>query len=147
MANEFQQREPNGAGRVHFQHRGSVVECRRRRRGTGYRGQQRWAAVQRDAVLLLAQPERLVLTWQPCRWSFTSPMACMNAYIVVGPTNVQPRRRRSFESAVDSGVTGIAFSRSHVIFFGRDLAGGSKRHTYSDSEPHSSIRPAHRFAL
>src|SRR6266540_718549 len=26
------------------------------------------------------------------RWSLTRPMACMSAYIVVGPTNVQPRR-------------------------------------------------------
>ena len=53
----------------------------------------------------------------------------MNAYMVVGPTNVQPRVRRSFESAVDSGVTGIALTASQVIFFGRDFASGSKRQT------------------
>src|SRR5215204_4345572 len=129
LANEFQQRQANGAGRVHFQHRGSVVECRRRRsrQRHRYRGQQRLAAVPRAAVLLLAQPERLVLMWQPCRWSFTSPMACMNAYIVVGPTNVQPRRRRSFESAVDSGLVAIVFRTAQVSFFGRDFAAGSNR--------------------
>ena len=53
----------------------------------------------------------------------------MNAYIVVGPTNVQPRLRRSFDSAVDSGVAGIAFTASQVSFFGRERASGSNRQT------------------
>ncbi len=36
-------------------------------------------------------------------WSLTSPMACINAYAVVGPTNFQPRFFSSFERAIDSG--------------------------------------------
>ena len=39
---------------------------------------------------------------QPTTWSSTSPAACMNAYIVVGPTKRKPRRFRSLLSAVDS---------------------------------------------
>jgi hypothetical protein len=38
------------------------------------------------------------------RWSLTTPHACIAAWTVVGPTNRNPSRRRSFESAVDSGV-------------------------------------------
>jgi hypothetical protein len=53
----------------------------------------------------------------------------MNAYIVVGPTNVQPRRRRSFDSAIDSALVAIVFSTSHVSFLGRERGGGSKRQT------------------
>src|SRR3954471_11131907 len=84
---------------------------------------------------------------QPWRWSFTRPIACMNAYIVVGPTNVQPRFRRSFDSATDSGVVAMVFSTPHVSFRGRDFACGSNRHTYSDNDPHSSARSRQRFAL
>jgi hypothetical protein len=39
---------------------------------------------------------------QPSMWSLTSPIACMNAYTVVGPTKRQPRRLRSFDSATDA---------------------------------------------
>ena len=47
----------------------------------------------------------------PRWWSFTSPIDCMNAYIVVGPTNDQPRRLRSRDIAVDSAdVTNDATS-------------------------------------
>ena len=53
----------------------------------------------------------------------------MNAYIVVGPTNVQPRRRSSFDRAIDSGLVAIVFRTSQVSFFGRDFAAGSKRQT------------------
>src|SRR5262245_20513965 len=84
---------------------------------------------------------------QPCRWSFTRPIACMNAYIVVGPTNVQPRFRKSFESAIDSGVVAIVFSRSQVSRRGRDRPSGSYRHTYSESDANSSARSRQRFAL
>jgi len=41
---------------------------------------------------------------QPSTWSFTMPTDCMNAYIVVAPTNVQPRRFNSFDSRSDEGV-------------------------------------------
>ena len=53
----------------------------------------------------------------------------MKAYIVVGPTNVQPRRRNSFDSAVDSGLLLMVLSTSDVSFFWRDLRSGAKRHT------------------
>src|SRR5215218_79675 len=42
--------------------------------------------------------------WQPSKWSFTRPIACMKAYTVLGPTNIQPRRRRSRLIALDSGL-------------------------------------------
>jgi len=51
----------------------------------------------------------------------------MKAYAVVGPTNVNPRRLRSFESATDSAELGIAASASRVIRRGRLAAAGSKR--------------------
>src|SRR5688572_26801446 len=71
----------------------------------------------------------------------------MNAYIVVGPTKLQPRRFSSFDIAADSGVTAIVFTTSQVSVFGRDVLGGSKRQTNEASEPHSSISSRHRFAL
>ncbi len=40
----------------------------------------------------------------PGTWSFTSPMACINAYMVVGPTKRKPRRRRSRLRASEAGV-------------------------------------------
>ena len=57
------------------------------------------------------------------------PALCMNAYIVVGPTKLQPRFLRSFDSAIDSAVFGIVSSVAQSSFFGRDAAAGSKRHT------------------
>ena len=47
----------------------------------------------------------------------------MNAYMVVGPTKLQPRFFRSFASAIDSGEVGMDFRMSHVSFLGRDLDG------------------------
>jgi|GEM_PF-5090811 len=49
-------------------------------------------------------------TEHPSKWSFTNPMACMNAYAVVGPTNDHPRRLSSLLSAVEVGVLS-SFSR------------------------------------
>ena len=39
---------------------------------------------------LLRARSTLVLITQPATWSLTSPIACMKAYTVVGPTNFQP---------------------------------------------------------
>src|SRR5438309_1584743 len=41
--------------------------------------------------------------WLPIRWVSTIPTASMSAYMVVGPTNVNPLLRRAFERAIDSG--------------------------------------------
>ena len=49
----------------------------------------------------------------------------MNAYTVVGPTKVQPRRLRSFASAVASAGKPRARSAAGVMRRGR--AAGSKR--------------------
>lgn len=70
------------------------------------------------------------------------PTACMKAWSVVGPTKVQPRRRSSFESAIDSGVALTRRSRDQTTRRGRDAGGGSKRHTNAAREPASS-RSAH----
>ena len=53
----------------------------------------------------------------------------MNAYTVVGPTKVQPRWRRSFESAAASGGTPSARSRATVTRFGRVFGRGANRQT------------------
>ena len=58
-------------------------------------------------------------------WSFTSPIDCMNAYTVVGPTNFQPRRFRSLASAFDSSVVVNADSSARVKARPRD--GGAIR--------------------
>ena len=42
-------------------------------------------------------------TSQPSRWSFTSPWACISAYIVVGPTCLKPR---PFSAAASRPVAG-----------------------------------------
>lgn len=44
------------------------------------------------------------LVMQPGAWSLTMPMACISAYIVVGPTNFQPRFLSSLDRVCDSGV-------------------------------------------
>src|SRR5689334_14940700 len=41
---------------------------------------------------------------QVFKWSFTMPVACINAYAVVGPTNTKPFFLRAFDMATDSGV-------------------------------------------
>ncbi|MOA66777.1 hypothetical protein D3C78_1936540 [compost metagenome] len=46
---------------------------------------------------------------QPLMWSLTMPTACMKAYIVVGPTNVQPRFFNARDSAADAGEVGFRF--------------------------------------
>ena len=48
-------------------------------------------------------------TWQRARWSSTMPVACISAYAVVGPTNLKPRLRRSFASAI-----GLRRGRRHL---------------------------------
>ncbi len=65
----------------------------------------------------------------------------------MGPTNVKPRRFRSFASAIDSGVVAIAISTSRVSFLGRDAGAGSQRQKYAASEPHSAASSRARFAL
>ena len=50
----------------------------------------------------------------------------MNAYTVVGPTNVQPRCLRSFDSAIELGVEVIARRAAQVTRRGRSRAGGAK---------------------
>ena len=62
---------------------------------------------------------------QPSTWSFTRPMACENAYIVVGPTKRHPRFFRSRERALDSGEVVMARSASRVMRFGRVAGSGS----------------------
>ena len=41
---------------------------------------------------------------QPATWSSTMPVACISAYAVVGPKNLNPRRLSSLAIAVDSAV-------------------------------------------
>ena len=60
-------------------------------------------------------------------WSLTSPIDCMNAYTVVGPTNRQPRRLRSLASAFDSSVVVNADSSARVC--ARARGGGANPHT------------------
>ena len=54
---------------------------------------------------------------------------------MVGPTNVQPRFFRSFDSAIDCGVVLIFMSCARVRRFGRASAGGSHDQKYAASEP------------
>src|SRR5262245_16761159 len=84
---------------------------------------------------------------QPSRWSFTSPIACMKAYIVVGPTKVKPSVRSAFESARELSVSVSFTTAPRVRRRGRSRAGGSKRHTKAASEPWRSIRRAACLAL
>ena len=58
-----------------------------------------------------------------------SPIACMKAYMVVGPTNAQPRFFRSLDSAIDSGEVAVSAMIAWVNRSGRLPASGSKRHT------------------
>ncbi len=63
--------------------------------------------------------------WQPSRWSFTSPIACMKAYTVVGPTKLQPRFLRSLDMAMDAGDVDKVRATSRVMRSGRSAARGS----------------------
>src|SRR5437867_43514 len=63
---------------------------------------------------------------QPRRWSLTRPIASMKEYTVVGPTNAQPRLRRSLLMASASGLNFTRISSSRVI--NRRRGGGAKRH-------------------
>ena len=71
----------------------------------------------------------------------------MNAYTVVGPTNLHPRRFRSFDSATDSGDVDIVPSAASSSTAGRVDGSGSYRHTYAASDPHSSTSSQARLAL
>ena len=52
-----------------------------------------------------------IFAWQtqPLMWSLTMPTACMKAYIVVGPTNVQPRVFRARDRPADAADAGLPF--------------------------------------
>ena len=63
--------------------------------------------------------------WHPSRWSLTSPMACMKAYTVVGPTKLQPRFFRSLDMAIDAGDVDRVRATSRVSRSGRSAAAGS----------------------
>src|SRR4051812_21944862 len=71
----------------------------------------------------------------------------MNAYTVVGPTNVHPRRLKSFDSAVDAEVVLIVIRVALVIRRGRDSGSGCQRQKYALSDPHSRTSSRARRAL
>src|SRR5918993_4239536 len=93
--------------------------------GTGFGG---------HCSLLLRAASAAARTEQPSRWSLTRPMACMNAYTVVGPTKVQPRRFRSLARDCASGGKPSACKRAGVTRLGRVAGVGSKLQTWSASE-------------
>src|SRR3954467_9350616 len=71
----------------------------------------------------------------------------MKAYIVVGPTNVHPRRLRSFERAIEPGVVLIVMSTARVTRAGREAGAGRHRQKYALRDPHSRARSRARLAL
>ena len=77
-------------------------------------------------------------------WSSTIPVACINAYAVVGPTKRKPRRRSSLAIAVDSGV--VAARSANVRGRGRAAGSGANDHSSGDS-PAGSSRVARAFAI
>src|SRR4051812_34763020 len=68
---------------------------------------------------------------QLAKWSLTTPKACIAAYAVVGPTKRNPRLRRSFDDAVDSGV----LAGSSENFLGGRLLTGSYCQINAASDP------------
>ena len=68
----------------------------------------------------------------------------MNAYIVVGPTKLQPRFLRSFDKAIDSGEVMKDEISAAVGRFGRVDALGSNCQMYAPSEPYSLMSSRHR---
>ena len=62
---------------------------------------------------------------QPWMWSLTSPIACMKAYMVVGPTKLHPRFLRSLERAMDPGEVVMPLMFWGVICSGRVTVAGS----------------------
>ena len=77
-------------------------------------------------------------------WSLTTPIACINAYTVVGPTKRHPRRLRSFDSRTEAAVcdgSGTALTASS------SPPAGSNPQMYRANEPNSSINSPHRCAL
>src|SRR5665811_2600738 len=66
----------------------------------------------------------------PSRWSLTMPVACISAYAVVGPTNLNPRRLSSLAIAVDSAVTAATCSYD----VGAGAASGANDHSKSVSD-------------
>ena len=81
-------------------------------------------------------------TKQLSSWSFVSPSDCMKAYAVVGPTNRQPRRLSSFDSAVDRAVT-AGTPPSSV----RSGVSTAQLQIQSTSGPSASISSIARWAL
>ena len=77
----------------------------------------------------------------PSRWSLTSPIACMNAYTVVGPTNRHPRRLSSRASAVDSGVCASSASPARSSRRPRAGRARSPTRTRPASPPPRPARP------
>lgn len=55
----------------------------------------------------------------PSKWSLTNPIACMKAYIVVGPTKIQPRFLRSLDKAIDFSEVVALLMVWRVICCGR----------------------------
>ena len=68
----------------------------------------------------------------------------MNAYIVVGPTKLQPRFFRSLDNAMDSGEVMKVDTSAAVGRFGRVEALGSNCQMYDPNEPHSLMSSRHR---
>lgn len=63
---------------------------------------QLWIGKSRLLAGQRAQTPELPRRWLPSRCVSTMPMASIRAYMVVGPTKVNPRSRNAFESAMDS---------------------------------------------
>ena len=72
---------------------------------------------------------------QPSRWSFTSPIACMNAKAVVGPTNLQPAASGLFDRAT------LDAARSTRSAAARLPASGSNRQTRGSDPSLGSSAP------
>ena len=52
------------------------------------------------------------------KWSLTKPSDCIAAYIVVGPTNLNPRFNSSFDMATDSGDVAGTSASVRGVFLG-----------------------------
>src|SRR5690606_25391057 len=85
-----------------------------------------WRSGRRNAPRARATSSRVM---QPSAWSLMSPIACMNAKTVVGPTKRQPSFLSSFEIAMDSGDVVMDCAAGSVA------ASGSKRQIQAAIEP------------
>ena len=75
-------------------------------------------------------------------WSSTIPTACMNAYTIVGPTNLKPRERKSFESASPAADVAESYRRIENAYPGRFLLGigvGHPEHTGDYKKPYDAL--------